>query len=85
MGRAGRPGHALSEGIADTGRAPALRPVSDRYVAFEERARAARRGLWKGQFAAPWAWRASAAKGRGREPKPPEGWFSALPAATAAP
>ncbi len=47
-------------GIADTGWALALRPVSEPYVAFEERARATRRGLWKGQFVAPWDWRAGA-------------------------
>ncbi len=60
MGLAGTLGHALSEGMAYTGWALALRRVSERYVAFEDRARAARRGLWKGQFVAPWDWRAGA-------------------------
>ncbi len=51
-------GYDLSEGMAYTGWALALRPVSDRYVAFEEQARTAGRGLWKGPFIAPWDWRA---------------------------
>ena len=46
--------------MAYTGWALALRPVSERYVVFEDRARAARRGLWKGQFVTPWDWRAGA-------------------------
>ncbi len=58
IGRCSADGYDLSEGMAYTGWALALRPVSERYVAFEERARAARRGLWKGQFVAPWDWRA---------------------------
>ena len=60
MGLAGTPGHALSEGMAYTGWALAARQVSARYVIFEERARAAGRGLWKGRFVSPWAWRAGA-------------------------
>ena len=60
IGRCFADGYDLSEGMAYTGWALALRPVSERYVAFEERARAARRGLWKGQFVAPWDWRAGA-------------------------
>ncbi len=60
IGRCSADGYDLSEGMAYTGWALALRPVSERYVAFEERARAARRGLWKGRFVAPWDWRAGA-------------------------
>ncbi len=62
----GRIGHCtaddydLSEGMAYTGWALALRRVSERYVTFEEGARAAGRGLWRGQFVAPWDWRAGA-------------------------
>jgi len=51
-------GYDLSEGMAYTGWALALRRVSGRYLAFEDSARAAGRGLWKGEFVAPWAWRA---------------------------
>ncbi len=58
IGRCRADGYDLSEGMAYTGWALALRPVSERYVVFEERARAARRGLWKGHFVAPWDWRA---------------------------
>ena len=47
-------GYDLSEGMTYTGWALALRRVSDRYLIFEERARAARRGLWKGRFDTPW-------------------------------
>jgi endonuclease YncB( thermonuclease family) len=60
IGRCTADGYDLSEGMAYTGRALALRRVSERYVAFEDRARAARRGLWKGEFIAPWDWRAGA-------------------------
>ena len=60
IGRCHADGYDLSEGMAYTGWALALRRVSERYVAFEERARAARRGLWKGRFVAPWDWRAGA-------------------------
>ncbi len=60
IGRCSADGYDLSEGMAYTGWALALRPVSERYVVFEERARAARRGLWKGRFVAPWDWRAGA-------------------------
>ncbi len=60
IGRCSADGYDLSEGMAYTGWALALRPVSKRYVVFEDRARAARRGLWKGRFVAPWDWRAGA-------------------------
>ncbi len=60
IGRCSADGYDLSEGMTYTGWALALRPVSERYVAFEERARAAGRGLWKGRFVAPWDWRAGA-------------------------
>ncbi len=60
IGRCSADGYDLSEGMAYTGWALALRPVSERYVAFEARARAARRGLWKGPFVTPWDWRAGA-------------------------
>ena len=60
IGRCSADGYDLSEGMAYTGWALASRTVSERYVAFEERARAAGRGLWKGQFVAPWDWREGA-------------------------
>ena len=60
-GRPGRcyaEGYDLSEGMAYTGWALALRQVSERYTAFEDGARAAGRGLWRGEFVTPWDWRA---------------------------
>jgi endonuclease YncB( thermonuclease family) len=59
-GRCYAQGYDLSEGMAYTGWALAARQVSERYVVFEERARAAGRGLWKGRFVKPWAWRGGA-------------------------
>ena len=59
-GRCSADGYDLSEGMAYTGWALAWRKVSKRYVAYEDRARTARRGLWKGEFVEPWAWRAGA-------------------------
>jgi endonuclease YncB( thermonuclease family) len=59
-GRCFAQGYDLSEGMAYTGWALAARQVSERYVVFEERARAAGRGLWKGRFVKPWAWRGGA-------------------------
>ena len=60
IGHCGADGYDLSEGMVYTGWALALRRVSERYVAFEERARTAGRGLWKGPFVTPWDWRAGA-------------------------
>ncbi len=60
IGHCSADGYDLSEGMTYTGWALALRPVSERYVAFEERARTGGRGLWKGQFIAPWDWREGA-------------------------
>ena len=58
IGRCTADGYDLSEGMTYTGWALALRRVSGRYVAFEDGARAAGRGLWKGTFVTPWDWRA---------------------------
>ena len=51
-------GYDLSEGMAYTGWALADRAVSDRYLALERGAEKAKRGLWRGQFIPPAAWRA---------------------------
>ncbi len=59
-GRCFAQGYDLSEGMAYTGWALAVRQVSERYVVFEARAQAKGRGLWKGRFVSPWAWRAGA-------------------------
>ncbi len=39
------------------GLALAYRKYSKRYVPEEDEAKAAKRGLWAGEFAAPWDWR----------------------------
>ena len=56
-GRCTAAGYDLSEGMAYTGWALAERTASERYIVYEERARDAGRGLWKGDFVAPWDWR----------------------------
>jgi len=43
--------------MVDRGLAVAYREYSNKYVANEERARAAKRGLWAGQFVMPWDYR----------------------------
>jgi endonuclease YncB( thermonuclease family) len=43
--------------LVDKGLAVAFRRFSDKYVAAEERARAAKRGLWAGSFEMPWDYR----------------------------
>ena len=57
IGRCSADGYDLSEGMAYTGWALASRRVSSRYLGFEDQARTAGRGLWKGQFVTPWDWR----------------------------
>ncbi len=51
-------GYDLSEGMAYTGWAMTLDLAPPRYRAVEVGAREAGRGLWRGRFVAPWAWRA---------------------------
>jgi len=43
--------------IVNQGLAVAFRRYSDKYVAHEQRARAAKRGLWAGTFELPWEYR----------------------------
>ena len=45
--------------LVRAGMALAYRRYADDYIADEEAARAARSGLWAGQFDAPWEWRRS--------------------------
>jgi endonuclease YncB( thermonuclease family) len=49
----------LNARMVAQGWALAYRRYSDDYALDEETARAARRGLWRGQFEAPWDWRAA--------------------------
>jgi endonuclease YncB( thermonuclease family) len=53
-------GYDLSEGMAYTGWALALPGTEGRYRHEEERAQTAGHGLWRGDFVAPWDWRAGA-------------------------
>ncbi len=48
----------LAAGMVYTGWALADRGVTQRYAKTEARAEAAKRGLWRGRFVAPWDWRA---------------------------
>ncbi len=50
-------GFDLSSNMVHTGWALADRTLSKKYVAVEQRARKAKRGLWRGGFALPWEWR----------------------------
>ncbi len=50
-------GFDLSRNMVHTGWALAERGVTTRYVATEDKARAAKRGLWRGRFVPPWEWR----------------------------
>ncbi len=51
-------GSDLGAWLVIRGWALAYRRYSDDYVSEEATARASRRGLWRGEFAAPWDWRA---------------------------
>lgn len=43
--------------LVSAGHALAFRRYSLDYVADEEQAQAAKRGVWQGQFVPPWDWR----------------------------
>ncbi len=51
-------GYDLSRNMVYTGWALADRGVTERYVPVEQEAREAKHGLWRGEFVAPWEWRA---------------------------
>lgn len=53
-------GTDLNSWLVEQGWALASRRYATRYVAQEERARAAQAGLWAGAFVPPWEWRRSA-------------------------
>ena len=50
-------GFDLSSNMVHTGWALADRGSTNKYVAVEQRAKKAKRGLWRGKFAMPWDWR----------------------------
>jgi len=47
----------LNHWLVEHGYALAYRPSSTQYVAEEQKAQAARRGIWSGAFEKPWEWR----------------------------
>ena len=50
-------GFDIGANMVHTGWALAYRRYSKQYVAIEERAEAAKRGMWRGEFVPPWEWR----------------------------
>lgn len=50
-------GQDIEAWMVAQGWAMAYRRYSTAYVAEEDQARAARRGIWSGEFEAPWDWR----------------------------
>ena len=50
-------GFDIGANMVHTGWALAFRPESTGYVETENKAKKARRGLWKGEFTRPWEWR----------------------------
>lgn len=50
-------GADLGQSMVASGWALAYRQYGDRYVRDEDRARAARAGMWAGEFTPPWEWR----------------------------
>jgi endonuclease YncB( thermonuclease family) len=50
-------GRDIGAAMVEGGHAVAFVRYSRDYQAHEDRARAARRGLWSGEFVAPWLWR----------------------------
>lgn len=47
----------LGQNMVQTGWALADRHISEKYIETEDAAKAAKRGLWRGQFIPPWKWR----------------------------
>jgi endonuclease YncB( thermonuclease family) len=50
--------------LVSAGWALAYRRYSTDYVAVEDEARKAKRGMWRGSFVQPWVWRASPRRAR---------------------
>lgn len=64
LGRCSVGGVDLAGWMVANGHALAFRRYSVEYVPHEDRARAARLGMWSGEHQAPWDWRASKRTGR---------------------
>lgn len=50
-------GYDLAEGMVHTGWAMAMKRDGGKYLRIEREAERARRGLWQGNFVAPWDWK----------------------------
>ena len=50
-------GFDIGKNMVHTGWAIAYRRYSKKYVPIEDKARAAKRGMWRGLFVKPWEWR----------------------------
>ena len=59
LARCSAGGFDIARNMVHTGWALAFRPESSLYIDTENKAKAARRGLWKGEFTPPWVWRRS--------------------------
>ena len=58
IGRCAADGFDISGNMVHTGWALADRQTGQRYLDIEDRAKGAKRGMWKGTFVSPWDWRA---------------------------
>lgn len=52
-------GRDIAAVLVEAGQAVAFTRYSNDYLPHQERAQAARAGLWRGEFAMPWDWRAT--------------------------
>ena len=50
-------GRDIGQNMVHTGWAVAYRKYSKKYVTVENKARVAKRGMWRGEFVKPWEWR----------------------------
>jgi len=61
-------GHDIGQSMVHAGWAVAYRRYSKDYVADENDARAAKRGMWRGRFVMPWEWRRGVRLSSGKPP-----------------
>jgi len=57
VGTCYKDGHDIAAIMVDHGMALAYRNYSDTYVANEDRAKTAKKGIWEAEFIPPWDWR----------------------------
>ena len=73
LGECSASGQSLNARMVQDGWALAFVKYSDRYIAQEEEARAARAGIWQWQFSKPWEWRAGILEEAAGTPEGPDG------------